>query len=354
MERLFYEQQYRSFIEGQNARNEKNRHPERNRTAEDLLKNRKTCPEETVFQIGTMEDHVSPEVLMQIVNEFMEKFDQRFGEHIHILDWALHMDESTPHIQERHVFDCENQYGETAPQQEKALEALGFELPDPEKPAGRKNNRKMVFDSACRAMLFDITKQYGLHLDEEPEYGGRAYLEKQDYILMKQKEKLAEQEEKITQADEKLETLTMKIEDVENLIDEVSDIAYNKAAEVVADAVCEETHEEDIRQIEERKNWLLSPGRKTPKNVREYAVEQLEGIISQIRKIMQKTADRIHERLMKPEVKQEAKAQIKAEARESVLKKLHDFAEREKKTDSIDTEYRNEPAKKNKEKDILL
>ena len=42
------------------------------------------------------------------------------------------------------------------PQQEKALETLGFELPNPEKKAGRFNNRKMVFDATCRILLFDI------------------------------------------------------------------------------------------------------------------------------------------------------------------------------------------------------
>ena len=131
---------------------------------------------------------------------------------------SLHLDESTPHIHERHVFDCENQYGEIAPQQEKALEALGFELPEPEKPVGRKNNRKMTFDSACRVLLFDVAKKHGLQLEEEPEYGGRAYLEKQDYILFKQKEQLAVQEQK-------LEELTMKIEDVEALVD--SGILFN-------------------------------------------------------------------------------------------------------------------------------
>ncbi len=82
----------------------------------------------------------------------MEIVNERFGSHVHILNWALHLDESTPHIHERHVFDCENQYGEIAPQQEKALEALGFELPEQEKPVGRKNNRKMTFDSACRVL----------------------------------------------------------------------------------------------------------------------------------------------------------------------------------------------------------
>ena len=51
----------------------------------------------------------------------MIEITERFGNHVHILDWALHLDESTPHIHERHVFDWENQYGELFPQQEKAL-----------------------------------------------------------------------------------------------------------------------------------------------------------------------------------------------------------------------------------------
>ena len=47
-----------------------------------------------------------------------------------------------------------------------------------------------TFDAVCRTILFDIAKRHGLHLDQEPSYGGRDYLEKQDYILMKQKEQL--------------------------------------------------------------------------------------------------------------------------------------------------------------------
>ena len=254
VEQLFYRQRYRDFVTGQNERNVKNRHPERNKETGDLLKSKKTCPEETVYQIGTLDNHVPPELLIEIVTEFMEIVNERFGSHVHILNWALHLDESTPHIHERHVFDCENQYGEIAPQQEKALEALGFELPEPEKPVGRKNNRKMTFDSACRVLLFDVAKKHGLQLEEEPEYGGRAYLEKQDYILFKQKEQLAAQEQK-------LEELTMKIEDVEALVDEVADIAYDKAVEVVADTVKLETHKEDIKLVEQSKAWVLSPER---------------------------------------------------------------------------------------------
>ena len=159
-----------------------------------------------------------------------------------MLDWALHLDESTPHIHERHVFDCENKYGEVAPQQEKALEALGFDLPDPDKPLSRRNNRKITFDAACRKMLFEIAKRHGLELEEEAEYGNRKYLEKQDFILAKQKEQLAAQQNK-------LDELTLKVNDMETLIDEVSAAAYDKAVEVVTDVVRTETRKEDMPSL---------------------------------------------------------------------------------------------------------
>ena len=132
IERMYYYEHYGGHVEAQNARNEKTRHTERNRTVEDLLKNNKTCPEESIYQIGTMGESVPPDTLFSIVNEFYEEFERRFGSHIHILDWALHLDEGTPHIHERHVFDCENRYGELCPQQEKALEELTLKIEDVE------------------------------------------------------------------------------------------------------------------------------------------------------------------------------------------------------------------------------
>ena len=197
MERQFYESRYTTFIEGQNERNAKIRHTERNRSIPDLLSSRKTCPEETIYQLGTLDEHASAEDLLSVVTEFIEEFKAKYGDHVHVLDWALHLDESTPHIHERHVFDCENKYGEVAPQQEKALEVLGFNLPDPDKPLSRRNNRKITFDAACRKMLFEIAKRHGLELEEEAEYGNRKYLEKQDFILAKQKKQLAAQQNKL-------------------------------------------------------------------------------------------------------------------------------------------------------------
>ena len=315
IERMFYYEHYGGHVEAQNARNEKTRHTERNRTVEDLLKNNKTCPEETLYQIGTMEQSVPPEVLFQIVTEFQEEFDRRFGAHVHIIDWALHLDEATPHIHERHVFDCENRYGELCPQQEKALEELGVPLPKPDKPKGRNNNRKQTFDAICRTLLFDICRRHGLHLDQEPSYGGRDYLEKQDYILMKQKEQLAAQEQK-------LEELTLKIEDVETLLDDVSDVAYDKAVEVVTDKVREQTQLEDLKVIEDYRKNVTSPKAKNSPEV----VRLANTILGRVRERLLQSAGKIlktvQTALMQPEVKQAGKEQIKKKAKESIMDKL--------------------------------
>ena len=316
VERQFYETRYSEFIERQNERNAKIRHTERNRSIPDLLSSRKTCPEETIYQLGTKDDHASGEVLLAVVTEFIEEFKARFGDHVHVLDWALHLDESTPHIHERHVFDCENKHGEVAPQQEKALEALGFELPDQGKPLSRRSNRKITFDAACRKMLFEIAKRHGLELEEEAEYGNRQYLEKQDYILAKQKEQLAAQQSK-------LDELTLKVSDMETLLEDVSATAYDKAVEVVTDAVRMETRKEDMRMIEDTKKWVLSPERKAPKVTREYTAKHLDTVLDKFLKTMQSTAARLQEKLLKPEVRQKGKEQVKEKARDSVLQLLN-------------------------------
>ena len=311
IEKAYYVEHYSDYVDAQNERNEKSRHTERNRTVEDLLKNNKTCPEESIYQIGTLEESVPPKTLFMVVNDFVKEFEKRFGSNIHILDWALHLDEGTPHIHERHVFDCENRYGEICPQQEKALEKLGVPLPNPDRPKGRNNNRKQTFDAACRTMLFDITQKYGLHLDTEPEYGGREYLEKQDYILMKQSEKIAEKERAI-------EELTMKLNDVEKLIDEVSESAYEKAVETVTDAVRAETQKADIAEIEAYKKWVTAPERKTPQDKKDFVGKCLSILQNNLKSKAQKAKSV----LLDPKVRRENTDKIKDQARQSIKERL--------------------------------
>ena len=50
-----------------------------------------------------------------------------------------------------------------------------------------------------------------------------------------------------------MEEWALKIEDVETLVEEVSDVTYDKAVEVVADTVLQETQKEDLRLVEKTK-----------------------------------------------------------------------------------------------------
>ena len=349
VEKFYYKLHYTNFTEKQNERNAKIRHTERNRSTEDLLASKKTCPEESIYQLGTLESHASPKELFQIATEFMDEFHERFGKHVHILDWALHLDEGTPHIHERHVFDCENKYGEIAPQQEKALEALGFELPKPDKSLGRYNNRKITFDAACRTMLFEIAKRHGLELDEVPEYGGRAYLEKQDYIMAKQKEQLAQQEKavqeqtvqlenlkqenekahhqqvrrttyqsltllsndkKIQKQEKRLSELSQKIEDTENLLDEISAVAYDKAVAVVSENAVNDALKASTEQVDIYLDWLKEPGRKVSKETLDYTTYQITTLRKNIIAAVNRIAARLTTALIKPEIKKPAIEQI--------------------------------------------
>lgn len=324
VERAFYLNRYSDYLDGQHERNAKRRHSERDRSVDDLLADKRFCPEETIYQIGTIEDSVSPDVLLEIVGEFMMELEHRFGEHVHIIDWALHLDEATPHIHERHVFDYVNRYGEVEPKQEKALEALGFELPDPEKKPGRTNNRKMVFDAVCRVILFDICKRHGLAVEEEPDPGnrGRSYLMKNDYIIQKQKKLITEQETAIEEKAQALEAVSLRLEDAEALIDEVTEIAYDKAVELVTDAVRAETQLQDEKIVSDYKDWCLAPERRFSPAEKGLIGKVLGKAQELIRKAAQKVLARVQAVLRKPEVRASATRQIKEKARASVLAKL--------------------------------
>ncbi|MEE8837181.1 MAG: serine/arginine repetitive matrix protein 2 [Eubacteriales bacterium] len=338
IERSFYSERYADFCEAQHERNRKTGHSNRDRTTEDLWKDKKTCPEESLIQIGSMEQSVAPEILAQIATEFFEEFERRFGDHIHILDWSLHLDEATPHIHERHVFDCENRYGEVAPQQEKALEALGFDLPHPDQKPGKLNNRKMTFDAACRTMLIDITKRHGLHLDQEPEYGGRAYLEKQDYILMKQKEKIAAQDSELERKSEELDALTIRIEDTEAFVDEIADVAFEKAVDAVTATVQEETRNADFDLIVDQRDEVLN-NPKLNEGSKTFARKLFDGLMEKFRGFTQHIGAKLAAVLRDPERKKEMKRPIKKSIRERL-------AEAQRQADSYNAARAEEKPKK--------
>ena len=325
VEKKFYEEHYGDHVDAQNLRNEEARHAERNRSIDDVLQNKNTCPEETLLQLGNIDKTVDASTLIKISQEYFDEFEKKFGSNIHILDWALHLDEATPHIHERHVFDAKNQYGEICPMQDKALEELGIGLPDPDKPKGRYNNRKMTFDATCRELFLKICKKHGLEMEMEPIYGGASYLEKADYIV----QKLRTENERLTQENEQLQIkndeLVMKISDVEELIDDITNSTYDKACEVVTAVVKDETQKADLKLLKEvekkMEDEILLPTKK------KIVSDVFERIRQKFNKARQTMLTAIRKTLTNEEVKHKNVETIKDNAKEGIKKKLAHYNE---------------------------
>lgn len=246
-------------------------------------------------------------------------FEKTFGTNVHIIDWALHADETTPHIHERHVFDFKNQYGEVQPMQEKALEALGIERPDPDKPKGKNNNRKMTFDKICREKFAEIVQQLDIYIETEPAFGGRKYLEKQDYIIAAQKERIASNETR-------LEELTVKTKDIEKLISDVTETAYDRAVDHLTDVTVTETAKlVDRLLLDNEKNICQSTsvGEKTKREIRNI----LSGFRKRFQNSISSLINAVRKKLMRSPFSSEVKTAIKKETRKSVIALLREKRE---------------------------
>ena len=93
----------------------------------------------------------------------MEKFPNA-----KILDFAVHLDETTPHVHMRKVWLAQDEYGDLYINQNQAFKEMEIERPHPEKPQGRYNNPKMVYSEICREKFIEIAKEKGIGIETEP------------------------------------------------------------------------------------------------------------------------------------------------------------------------------------------
>ena len=173
----------------------------------------------------------------------------------------------------------------------------------------------MTFDKICRDLFMEICERHDLYVDRDPSYGGRTYLEKQEYIIMAQKQRLAELEAE-------LESKTLQIQDVDAIVEEVSEAAYEKACEVVTETVQAETVKSDLEVIDEYRSWATAPERKSSPAARSLIGQVVDAIQSKLKNAARNLLQRVSERLHEPAVKEANKAEIKTAARESILERL--------------------------------
>lgn len=180
-EQAFYERHIKQHLDAQNARYRAQRHAERAKTMDEYRKSLQTCPEEVILQIGKLGDTIPADMMARIIQEQINWEQEQFPG-VKVLDVALHMDEQgAPHIHERRAWVYTDKDGNWAISQNKSLEQMGVELPNPNKPRSRFNNRKMTFSRMCREHLLQICREHGLEIEEMPREYSKSGRELEDY-----------------------------------------------------------------------------------------------------------------------------------------------------------------------------
>lgn len=188
-EQAFYEKHIRKHLDAQNARYEAQRHAERAKTMDEYRRSPQTCPEEVILQIGKLGDTIPADMMARIIQEQIN-WEQKQFPGVKVLDVALHMDEQgAPHIHERRAWVYTDKDGNLAISQNKALEQMGVELPNPNKPRGRFNNRKQTFSRMCREHLLQICREHGLEIEEIPQEKSRSGLSHIAYMTRQEEKK---------------------------------------------------------------------------------------------------------------------------------------------------------------------
>lgn len=228
----FYEKHISAHLEAQNARYRAQRHAERAKTMDEYRKSPQTCPEEVILMIGKAGDTIPADMMARIIQEQIN-WEQKQFPGLKVLNVALHMDEQgAPHIHERRAWVYTDRDGNLAISQNKSLEQMGVELPNPDKPRGRFNNRKQVFSRMCREHLLQVCREHGLEIEEIPQEKSRSGRTLEDY-------QAGEAEKRAADAERRRQFSERTAESAEKQAESARDTArsYEEHAERVAEQI---------------------------------------------------------------------------------------------------------------------
>lgn len=258
-ERAFYEKHIRQHLDAQNARYRAQRHAERVKSMDEYRRSPQTCPEEVILQIGKLGDTIPADMMARIIQEQINWEQQTFPG-VRVLDVALHMDEQgAPHIHERRAWVYTDKDGNSAISQNKSLEQMGVELPNPDRPRGRFNNRKQTFSKRCREHLLQVCREHGLEIEEIPQEKSKSGRTLEDYQAGEAEKRAADAERRRQFSERAAESAEKRAESARNTARSYEEHAEQVARQInneygeLADAGLQKQEmQEQLEQLQER------------------------------------------------------------------------------------------------------
>ena len=187
-----YEELYGTGQEAKNARYIADGHPERCKTVVDIYARRRTAPLETIIQLGSRDTDIDPqerkEKLMAATAELIDGLQKRWGDNLHLLDLAIHLDEGVAHCHLRMTFSALDKFGQRVPNQSQAFEAMGIQRPDPTAKEGKYTCPLITFSEIIRTQFYDLCEKRGIVIDREVKNPSQKHLSVLEYKCKKMEE----------------------------------------------------------------------------------------------------------------------------------------------------------------------
>ena len=187
-----YEQLYGPGQEAKNARYIADGHPERCKSVADIYASRRTAPLETIIQLGSRDTDIDPQErkkkLMAATAELIDGLQKRWGDNLHLLDLAIHLDEGVAHCHLRMTFSALDKFGQRVPNQSQAFEAMGIQRPDPTAKEGKYNCPLITFSEIIRTQFYDLCEKRGIVIDREVKNPSQKHLSVLEYKCKKMEE----------------------------------------------------------------------------------------------------------------------------------------------------------------------
>lgn len=258
-EQAFYEKHIRKHLDAQNARYKAQRHAERVKSMDEYRRSPQTCPEEVILQIGKLGDTIPADMMARIIQEQIN-WEQKQFPGVKVLNVALHMDEQgAPHIHERRAWVYTDKDGNFAISQNKSLEQMGVELPNPNKPRSRFNNRKMTFSRMCREHLLQICREHGLEIEEIPQEKSRSGRTLEDYQAGEAEKRAADAERRrqfseraAESAEKQAESAKSTARSYEEHAEQVARQINNEYGELADVGLQKQDMQKQVEQLQER------------------------------------------------------------------------------------------------------
>lgn len=200
LEEEYYKENYAPFVEYQNEKKKKHRERKSDYLSiNKMINSKRYSPVETIYEIGNSEHKglIPREALIEATNLTVE-FKKTLVKGLVVLDMAYHFDEpkSGDHLHTDEIYNAIDDKGNIYPCIDKCLEQAGIELPNPNKPIGQYNNRKITLDNIIREKWYDIIDEilpkYGLDIkiDREVVSASKKHKTTLEYTCEKLKEQL--------------------------------------------------------------------------------------------------------------------------------------------------------------------